>query len=870
MSRPVRMLAAAAVVALTAGLLPLVAIASGAASADPIYEPVPRFKADGPRVRVRPDRYSAVRIDVPRVRSRLRDVPRVGSGKGSRVFRVPTPAGSTERFAIQRTTVMQPRLAAAHPGITTYAGRSLDHVGTSVALDVTPLGFHAAVRGPQGQRAWFVDPAFDRRGTTLHLSYYGGEVDRGLHSFVEREAPQLERARADRVAGSSRAPGRLVDQRAYRLALVSDPTYAAYFGTENVLAEKVTLINRVNQIYNQDLAISLRLINATDKLNLDTDAEAVGPNGPCGAHPCFDPGTATTEGQLDYCTIGGLLRNRTVLSQLVGASSYDIGHLALGLNGGGVANLGVVGQDFKAQGCTGIPTPQGDFFAIDYVAHEMGHQFHGNHTFNGIQYACAGGNRNVPTSVEPGSGSSVMAYAGICLQDDLQPHSDPYFSQRSIEEISTYTGTPGTPVIEVQTVSLRGFDTDGETVQIGWPGKAPITLTRGVDYDAAGIEAAVETLTGKDVTVAQWGYDPFDTQTDDLASPLAPDDTGFQVIFAPTVDPFAENASTDLPALQVSSSSAGVTGFVGETAKGGPPQNTGYRVITTRNHAPRVAAPADTTLPLRTPFTLRGSGRDADGNRLTYLWEQNDIGAPDAQDTEGGTSLVDNDKENGPLFRIFGTYADVTDEGTLLSPSPGENRATSRPSRTFPDLRQVLSRNTNARTGTCPEPPPLPADLNDYVPVAPAIRDCFSEFLPVKGYVGTAGSKTPAMHFRLTARDGHVNGAGTAHDDVTLRLDQRAGPFLVTSQSTRVTREGGRHMVVRWDVNGTRRLAARVRILLSTDGGVTWRRVLARSTVNDGVRRVRLPDVATGRARIEVESVGNYFFAVNDRSFRIR
>jgi len=115
-----------------------------------------------------------------------------------------------------------------------------------------------------------------------------------------------------------------------------------------------------------------------------------------------------------------------------------------------------------------------------------------------------------------------------------------------------------------------------------------------------------------------------------------------------------------------------------------------------------------------------------------------------------------------------------------------------------------------------------------------------------------------------------VNGAGTAHDDVTLKLDQRAGPFLVTSQSTRVTREGGRRMVVRWDVNGTRRLAATVRILLSTDGGVTWRRVLARSTVNDGARRVRLPDIATRRGRIKVESVGNYFFAVNDRAFRIR
>jgi len=116
MSRPIRRLAAAAVVALTAGLLAPIAITPGAASADPVYQPAPRTKAGGAKVRVRPDRYSAVRIDVPRVRSRLSAVPRVGSGKGTRVFRVPTPSGSTERFAIRRTTVMQSRLAAAHPG----------------------------------------------------------------------------------------------------------------------------------------------------------------------------------------------------------------------------------------------------------------------------------------------------------------------------------------------------------------------------------------------------------------------------------------------------------------------------------------------------------------------------------------------------------------------------------------------------------------------------------------------------------------------------------------------------------------------------------------------------------------------------------
>ena len=98
-------------------------------------------------------------------------------------------------------------------------------------------------------------------------------------------------------------------------------------------------MNRVNQIYNTESAIKLVLIADNDLLNLNTVALATGANGPCGSAPCF---TATNS-----CN-AVLNRNRFVIGQIIGADKYDIGHIAMGNAGGGVAGLGVVGGGNKA------------------------------------------------------------------------------------------------------------------------------------------------------------------------------------------------------------------------------------------------------------------------------------------------------------------------------------------------------------------------------------------------------------------------------------------------------------------------------------------------------------------------------------------
>jgi len=600
-------------------------------------------------------------LDVSQLKSNLTNAPKrfSNSGRAGVVVSFPNADGQLESFRVMESPNMAPELAARYPDIKSYAGQGIENPASTIYFSISPLGFQSMVIKAD-QSAVFIEPY------TTDLSSYAvyrkSDKAASLDSFACRVIDNVH-AQVENAARPNADDALL---RTFRLAMSVTGEYTTYFGGTKALA--LAGINnsmtRVNGVFEKDFSTRMVLIANTDAV-IYTSAST-------------DPYSAAAAGS------GGAWNQelQTTLTNTIGNANYDVGHL-FGASGGG-GNAGCIGCICvnptasvplgKGSGFTspGDGIPSGDNFDIDYVAHELGHQFGANHTFTHS-------NEGTGVQMEPGSGSTIMGYAGI-TNLDVQPHSDPYFHAVSVQQVTNN--------IKSKTCSAN-------------------------------------TATG--------------------------------------------------------------------------------------NSIPTASAGSDYTIPKSTPFMLTGTSTDANGDALTYAWEQ--------MDNSSSSAAPSATKTSGPNFRSY--------------------NPTTTPTRYFPKMSSVL---TGATTTAGSE-------------------------LTVEALSSVART----LNFRYTVRDNRAGGSGNNSDDMIVTVNATAGPFSVSAPNTAVSYVGGSAQTVTWIVGGTTANGvncANVDILISTNAGTTWTTLLA-ATANDGTQAVTIPNTPGITNRIMVKGTNHIFFDVSNTNFNI-
>jgi subtilisin-like proprotein convertase family protein/phosphotransferase system HPr-like phosphotransfer protein len=337
---------------------------------------------------------------------------------------LPDPYGGEVEFVIRPSSVMPRQLAERYPDIRAFQGQALNDSATTIRLELTHKGLSAQVMGVGGR--WLIDP-LPELGQEYARSYrYTKSHHRKGESFCQLESPgvlgrSVETSDVLKLSNQG-AKSTGESMRKYRIAVATTGEYGQFHGgtTAGALSAVVATINRVDGIFQAELAIGLELIEQNDQVVF--------------ADPLTDP----FEGNDDADTL--IVESQEQIDLLVGTDNYDVGH-TLSTAAGGLAGLGVVCNEFnKARGVTGSRNPKGDFFDVDYVAHELGHQFAAEHTWNGRKGSgCGPQQRSANSAYEPGSGSSIMSYAGLCDEDNIADMVDALFHHQSFEQITSYT-----------------------------------------------------------------------------------------------------------------------------------------------------------------------------------------------------------------------------------------------------------------------------------------------------------------------------------------------------------------------------------------------------------------------------------------------
>lgn len=417
-----------------------------------------------------PSAYKTFRMNAAAMRSVLADAPEEFSDASrftQTILTIPMPDGKLGRFKIEHSLIVDPGLLVKYPELgSTYTGRGIDDPNATVRLDLLPSGFHAMALSPNG--TVLIDP-YAAKDTENYIIYYKRDAPRMSAFSCDFDTQNAVNAMFSGTKGSPNddlipdAAGPEVSSgtqlRTYRLALAATQEYAAAVGGGTVagtLAAQVLVMNRVNGVYERDLAIRMVIVPNNDMIVYTAEPD-----------PYTNNNGSTMLGQ-----------NQTNLDTVIGAANYDIGHV-FSTGGGGVATLNGPCGGNKARGVTGLTNPIGDAFSIDYVAHEMGHQWGANHTFNGTVSSCGGGNRSNGNAYEPGSGITIMAYAGICGNQDLARNSIDTFHVRSLEAIVAYsqTGQGNTCAMTTATGNTPPAVTSVGGTSFNIPKQTPFALT---------------------------------------------------------------------------------------------------------------------------------------------------------------------------------------------------------------------------------------------------------------------------------------------------------------------------------------------------------------------------------------------------------
>ncbi|TAK38585.1 MAG: T9SS type A sorting domain-containing protein [Saprospiraceae bacterium] len=395
-----------------------------------------------------PGSYKTLQLDIPTLKEILAMAP-ARNENTTAALSLPMPDGSFQQFSVVEAPVMHPALAKKYPQLKSYAGTGVDDPGAYLRFDLSPHGFHAMVlSGRHGDV--FIDPAPGGGKEQVYLVYFKKDFKKSedwqcgvpAHTGLEISAPTIAKSGDCQL-------------KTFRLALACTAEYTAFHGgtVEDGLAAINTLLTRVDGIFEREVSITMQLVPNNDLLVF--------------TNPATDPysnGSASTM----------LFQNQQACDQIIGTGNYDIGHV-LAKGGSGVAYIKSACGSSKAGGVTGSNSPVGDAFYIDYVAHEIGHQFGANHTQNN---SC---NRNASTAVEPGSGSTIMSYAGICLPN-IQAHSDAYFHAISLAEIASFSSSGTSCATEVNMNTAPAANAGSDHII---PKSTPFLLTgTGNDPDA--------------------------------------------------------------------------------------------------------------------------------------------------------------------------------------------------------------------------------------------------------------------------------------------------------------------------------------------------------------------------------------------------